>query len=125
MLRLAVAVVTFLFSLANVPALLAQVQRDPQAIAIATQALKSLGGSVPGDSRAVGNYDRVAGSSEDTGTIELLTRNYDQSSEKLTNSGGITQIVYSRGYASQKELICRHCRCRGLSGRRRIRTAII
>jgi hypothetical protein len=85
------------------PALLAQVQRDPLAIATATQAFNSLGGSVPGDSRATGTYDRVAGSSEDTGTIEILTRSYDQTSEKTTNSGGANQVAYSRGYASQKD----------------------
>ena len=57
MRRLAVAVLTFILSLAIVPESLAQVQRDTQAVAIATQALKSLGGSVPADSRALGNYD--------------------------------------------------------------------
>jgi hypothetical protein len=78
-------------------------QRDPQAMAIATQAYKALGGALPVDSRAVGNYDRVSGSSEDTGGIEILTRGSDQTSEKLTNSSGTSQTVYSRGYASQRD----------------------
>lgn len=78
-------------------------QRDPQAVAVATQAYNALGGALPVDSRAVGNYDRVVGSSEDTGTIEILTRGSDQTSEKLTNSGATSQIAYSRGYTSQKD----------------------
>jgi hypothetical protein len=78
-----------------------QAQRDPQAVAIATQAYKALGGALPTDSRAIGNYNRVIGSSKDTGSIEILTRGYDQTSQKITNSGGTTQVVYSKGYASQ------------------------
>lgn len=78
-------------------------QRDPQAVAIATQAFNALGGTLPVDSRAVGNYSRVSGSTEDTGTTEILTRGSDQTSEKLTNSNGSSQIVYSRGYASQRD----------------------
>jgi hypothetical protein len=85
------------------PALLAQAQRDPQAVAIATQAFKVLGGSLPADSRAIGNYDRVVGSFEDTGTIEVLTRGSDQTSEKITNVSGTVQTIYSRGYAAQRD----------------------
>jgi len=76
-------------------------QRDPQALAVATQAYNTLGGTVPVDSRAEGAYDRTIGSSEDTGSIEILTRSSDQTSEKLTSLGSTIQTVYSRGYASQ------------------------
>jgi hypothetical protein len=103
MLRLSMLLLVFSANVAMLPTVLAQAQRDPQAVAIATQAFNALGGSVPADSRATGNYDRIAGSSEDTGNIEILTRGYDQTSEKITNSGGTTQSVYSRGYASQKD----------------------
>ena len=78
-------------------------QRDPQAITIATQAYNALGGALPVDSRAVGTYDRIIGSSEDTGTIEILNRSFDQTSEKLTSSSSTSQVVYSRGYASRKD----------------------
>jgi hypothetical protein len=102
--RLAVAVLSFTLYIVMIPPVSAQAQRDPQAVAIAKQAYQALGGSLPTDSRAVGNYDRVAGDSEDTGTIEILTRGAGQTSEKLTNSGGTTQVVYSRGYGSQKDV---------------------
>jgi len=102
--RLAVAVLFFALSIVMIPAVSAQAQRDSQAVAIAKLAYQALGGTLPNDSRAVANYDRVAGDSEDTGTIEVLTRGADQTSEKLTNSGGTTQVVYSRGYGFQKDV---------------------
>jgi hypothetical protein len=76
-------------------------QRDPQALSVAMQAYNALGGAMPGDSRAVGTYARTIGSSADSGTIEILTRSSNQTSEKLTSFGKTSQLVYSRGYASQ------------------------
>ncbi len=91
-----------LISLILLPSFAQQsLQRDPQALAVATQAYKALGGSLPTDSRSQGTYDRTVGSSEDYGTVEILTRNFDQTSEKYSNSAGTEQTVYSRGYASQ------------------------
>lgn len=81
----------------------APAQRDQQALAVAAQSFKAMGGTLPSDSRAVGSYSRVKGSSRDTGSIQILTRNTDQTAEVLTNSAGSTQVVYSRGYASQKD----------------------
>ena len=76
-------------------------RRDPAAVSVALQAYNALGGILSVDSRAQGAYDRTIGSSEDTGTIEILTRNYNQTSEELTSSTGTTRTVYSRGYGSQ------------------------
>ncbi len=78
-------------------------QRDRQAIAIVAQAYKALGGAVPLDSRAIGNYDRIVGSSEDSGTLEIDTRGTSQTAERIINAEGVIQTVYSRGYASQKD----------------------
>jgi hypothetical protein len=103
MRRLAMLLLVLSANVTVLPTVLAQAQRDPQAVAIATQAFRTLGGSVPADSRASGNYDRVAGSSEDSGTIEILTRGTDQTAEKITNASGTVQTVYSRGYAAQRD----------------------
>jgi len=81
----------------------AQAQRDPQALAIATQAFKAMGGTLPSDLRATGTYARLVGASQDTGSIQILTRSTDQTLELITNSGGFTQVVYSRGYGSKKD----------------------
>ena len=78
-------------------------QRDLQAVNIATQAYKALGGSLPSDSRIDGAYSRVVGSSQDTGSIEVLIRGWNQTSTKITNSEGTIEVVYSRGYAVQKD----------------------
>lgn len=98
---LCLSILFSLFAVLGICPASAQAQRDPQAVAIATQAFNALGGSVPSDSRATGNYNRVIGSSQDTGSIEILTRGSDQTSEKITNVGGTSQVVYSRGYASR------------------------
>src|SRR6185437_12198429 len=34
---------------------------------------------------------------------EVLTRGYNQTSEKFTNSQGASQVLYSRGYASRRD----------------------
>lgn len=85
------------------PVLSAQVVRDTKGLAITTQAFKSLGGSLPSDSRIDGTYSRVVGSSQDSGTIEVLIRGWNQTSANVTNSDGTTEIVYSRGYAVRKD----------------------
>jgi hypothetical protein len=78
-------------------------QRDGHAITLATQAYHALGGTLPSDSKIQGNYSRVVGSSQDSGTIEVLTRGLNQTSTKITNSEGTAEVVYSRGYAVQKD----------------------
>jgi hypothetical protein len=78
-------------------------QRDVHAITLATQAYHALGGTLPTDSKLRGNYSRAVGSAQDSGTIEVLTRGLNQTSTKITNSEGTAEIVYSRGYAVQKD----------------------
>lgn len=77
-------------------------RRDPQAIAILAQTFKALGGIVPPDSQASGTFARVSGSSSDTGTIQIMTRGYSQTAEKLTVGGATTSVVYSQGYSVQR-----------------------
>ena len=106
MYRLAVAFVSILLSGLWTSVFGQQIQiaqRDLQAVKTATQAYNALGGNLPNDSRIDGNYSRVIGSSQDAGTIEVLIRGWNQTSTKITNSRGITETVYSRGYAVQKD----------------------
>jgi hypothetical protein len=98
------AVFLFLNAFILVSGPVAQGQRDSQALALAAQSFKAMGGILPSDSRAIGTYARVAGSSQDAGTIQILTRNTDQTLELQTNSAGSTLVVYSRGYASRKDV---------------------
>lgn len=77
-------------------------RRDPQAITILAQAFKALGGTVPPDSLASGTFARVSGSTSDTGSIQILTRGYSQTAERLTVGGTTTSVVYSQGYSGQK-----------------------
>lgn len=77
--------------------------QDPQGLAILTQTFKTLGGTLPIDSQASGTFDRVSGAVEDTGTIQILTRGYMQTAETITSGGNTTEIVYSQGYAAQKD----------------------
>jgi hypothetical protein len=77
-------------------------QRDSQAIAILAQAFKALGGTVPPDSLASGTFARISGSTSDTGSIQIMTRGYSQTAEKITAGGTTTSVVYSQGYSGQK-----------------------
>jgi len=58
-----------------------------------------MGGVVPSDSSATGMVATVAGSESESGTIQILTRSTDQSSEQYQTASGFTR-VYSRGQAS-------------------------
>lgn len=77
-------------------------RRDPQAITILAQSLKALGGVVPPDSQASGTFARVSGSTSDTGSIQIMTRGYSQTVEKMTAGGITTSVIYSQGYSAQK-----------------------
>jgi hypothetical protein len=98
MLRLITA-----FVLALVVTSSATAAQDPQGLAILTQTFKALGGTLPVDSQASGTFDRVTGGIEDSGTIQILTRGYTQTAETITSGGNTTEIVYSQGYAAQKD----------------------
>jgi hypothetical protein len=74
------------------------VQRDPQALAVLQKTLTAMG-HPPMDSTASGNITTVAGSLTENGTITILTRGTDQTSEQIQTSTSFTRI-YSRGHAS-------------------------
>ena len=44
----------------------------------------------------------MSGSTSDTGSIQVLTRGYSQTAEKLTVGGTTTSVIYSQGYSVQK-----------------------
>jgi outer membrane lipoprotein-sorting protein len=71
-----------------------------QALAALQQAVTAMGGSAPGDSTASGTITTTAGSLTENGTIVVLTRRSDQTSEQIVTSDGGT-VVYSQGSASQ------------------------
>ncbi|HXN25214.1 MAG TPA: hypothetical protein VOA41_20965 [Candidatus Dormibacteraeota bacterium] len=78
-------------------------QRDPQAITVLTQSIAAMGGSVPSDSVATGTVTLVAGSRTETGTIRILTRGSDQTSEQIQSQYTNRSVNYSRGEASEIE----------------------
>jgi len=75
-------------------------QRDPQALAVLQKAFAAMGGSVPSDSTANGTVTTVAGSQTETGSVIILTRGTDQTSEQIKTPHGST-VVYSNLQASQ------------------------
>lgn len=77
------------------------VQRDPQATALLQAAVNVMGGTVPKDSVAAGSIIIVAGSQTSTGSIQILTRGTNQSSEQITLPQSTTTITYSGGLADQ------------------------
>jgi hypothetical protein len=74
------------------------VQRGPQALALLQKALIAMG-PPPRDSTATGTVTTIAGSLTESGTITILTRGTDQTSEQIQKSSSFTRI-YSRGHAS-------------------------
>jgi hypothetical protein len=75
-------------------------RRDPQALAALQQAIAAMGGSVPSDSTATGTITTTAGSLTESGSVGVLTRGTDQTSEQILTEHGAT-AVYSQGSASQ------------------------
>lgn len=78
-------------------------RRDAQALTILAQTFKALGGVVPPDSQASGTFARVSGSTSDTGSIQVMTRGYSQTVEKVTSAGTTTSVIYSQGFSGQKD----------------------
>jgi hypothetical protein len=73
-------------------------QRDPQALRVLEAAFTAMG-TLPADSAASGTVTTVAGSLIENGSITILTRGTDQTSEQIQTSNAFTYI-YSRGRAS-------------------------
>ena len=76
------------------------VQRDPQALALLQNSVRAMGANVPADSVATGNVVVVAGSLTSSGTVRILTRGIDQTSEQFTLPQSTQTVIYSRGTAN-------------------------
>lgn len=77
------------------------IKRDAQAVAVLTQSLAAMGGTVPADSTAIGKITLTEGSKIQTGTIRILTRGTDESFDEIQTADERRAIRYSRG--SSKE----------------------
>ncbi|MGA8221248.1 MAG: hypothetical protein WB780_06295 [Candidatus Acidiferrales bacterium] len=73
---------------------------DPQAISVLQQSVAAMGTTAPSDSTATGTITTIAGSLTESGTITILTRGTNQTSEQIQTPHGST-TVYSQGQASQ------------------------
>jgi hypothetical protein len=73
--------------------------QDPQAISVLQRSVAAMGTTPPSDSTANGTITTVAGSLTENGTITILTRGTNQTSEQIQTPHGLT-IVYSQGQAS-------------------------
>jgi hypothetical protein len=76
---------------------------DAQAITILQRSSAAMGGTVPSDSTATGSITITAGSSTETGSIQILTRGVDQTLSKVQVPGENSILVYSRGLASYSD----------------------
>jgi hypothetical protein len=77
------------------------VQRDSQALALLQGSVRAMGGNVPSDSVATGNVTIVAGSQTSTGTIRILTRGTNQSSEQISLPQSTYTVTYSGRLADE------------------------
>jgi hypothetical protein len=75
--------------------------RDPQALTILQNSISAMGSTVPVDSTATGSVTIVAGTKTDYGTIQILTRGIDQSSDQITLPDQTISVIYSRGQANE------------------------
>lgn len=75
--------------------------RDQQAVALLQGSVRAMGGTVPTDSVATGSVTIVAGSQTSTGTIRILTRGPNQSSEQVTLPQSTYSVTYSAGLADE------------------------
>jgi len=75
--------------------------RDPQAVTLLQGSVRAMGGTVPADSAATGNVTIVAGSLTSSGTIQILTRGTNQTSEQITLPQSTVTVIYSGGLANQ------------------------
>src|SRR5712692_8702978 len=76
-------------------------QRDPPAVALLQGSVLVMGGTVPADSVTTGSITIVAGSETSTGTIRILTRGINQTSEQITLPQSNASVTYSGGLAGQ------------------------
>ncbi len=77
-------------------------QRDPQAVTVLQQSVLAMGGTVPSDSVANGTVKIIAGSSNDEGTIRIMTRGQNQTAEDIQTAGIHYTLIYSHGHADDR-----------------------
>ena len=77
------------------------VQRDPQAVALLQSSIHAMGGTAPTDSTATGTVTIVAGSETSNGTIRILTRGTNETSEQISVPEWTTTVIFSSGLAAQ------------------------
>jgi hypothetical protein len=103
-MRVAQLSVSFLIFLPHLmfPQSASVVPRDSQATALLQGSVRAMGGNAPSDSVATGTVVIVAGSLTSSGTVRILTRGSDQTSEQLSLSLSQSSdtTVYSRGVAN-------------------------
>jgi hypothetical protein len=61
----------------------------------------AMAATIPSDSQASGTVQIIAGSETETGTIQILTRGFSQTSEQISTASGSRAIVSSQGLASE------------------------
>lgn len=66
--------------------------RDPQALSLLEASIKTMGGATPADSTATGTVTQTIGAESQQGTIQLLTKGTNQSSEAI-NLPNFTQTT--------------------------------
>ena len=76
------------------------VPRDAAATNLLQQSITAMGGSAPADSTATGTITYVAGSLDETGTIQIQTRGTGQTLEQIVTPHVNRTIVYSQFQAS-------------------------
>ncbi len=103
MLRACTLSVLLIFALPHSFQLQSPQQRDTQAMIILQQATKKMANSLPSDCSATGTITIVAGSETDNGTIQLVTRGTDQTSEAVQTASLMRRAVYSGGRAQFTE----------------------
>jgi hypothetical protein len=96
-----VAALFLLFFQSSSQQAVAPVSRDPQALALLQRSVQVMGGAAPSDSVATGSVTIVAGSQTSTGTIRILTRGTNQSSEQITLPQSTYSVTYSQGLADE------------------------
>jgi hypothetical protein len=77
--------------------------RDAQAMSIVNKAISALAQTLPSDTSATGAVTIVAGSKTEQGTIKVLTRSFDQTSEEVDTPDGTQIVIFSQVLASKSD----------------------
>jgi hypothetical protein len=77
------------------------VPRDAIAISLLQKSAAAMASVAPTDSSATGNIDIVEGSTNESGTIQILTLGTNQTAESLTLPDSQRSVIYSKGDARE------------------------